>query len=102
MSTRVLTGAALAALAGAAMLAISASSASAFTLSSPSLEQPMASSNIDHVWCHHCGGWGWGHHWGGGWGWGHHWGPGWGPGYVGPACPWGYHLGPYGHHCWPN
>ncbi len=81
MSTRILKGGVLAALAGAAMLAISASSASAFTLSSPSLEQPMASSNIDHVWCHHCGGWGWGHHWGGGWG--HHWGPGWG---SGPHC----------------
>jgi hypothetical protein len=81
MSIRVLTGGALAALAGAAMLAISASSASAFTLSSPSLEQPMASSQIDHVWCHHCG-------WGGGWH--HHWG--WGGGY-------GYG---YGRHCWVN
>ncbi len=53
MFTRVLTGGAVAALAGAAMLAISASSASAFTLSSPSLEQPMASSYIEHVWWHH-------------------------------------------------
>ena len=87
MSTRVLTGGALAALAGAAMLAISASSASALTLSSPSLEQPMASSNIDHVWCHHCG-WGWG----GGWGWHRHY---WGGGpWVGPG--WGY------RHCWWN
>jgi len=64
MFKRVLTGGALAALAGAAMLAISASSASAFTLSSPSLEQPMAASNIDHVW------WRWHHRhcWRGRWG----------------------------------
>jgi hypothetical protein len=67
MSTRVLTGGVLAALAGAAMLAISASSASAFTLSSPSLEQPMASSQIDRVWWRHYGGWGWHPHY---WGWG--------------------------------
>ncbi len=76
MFSRVLTGGAVAALAGVAMLAISASSASAFTLSSPSIEQPMASSNIDHVWCRGwgCGGWhrGWRRGWGGpGWGWHH-------------------------------
>lgn len=53
MFTRVLTGGAAAALAGAAMLAISATSASAFTLTSPSLEAPVASSNIEHVWWHH-------------------------------------------------
>ena len=64
MFTRVLTGGAVAALAGVAMLAISASSASAFTLSSPSLEQPMASSSIDHVYWRHYGGWGWHRHWG--------------------------------------
>jgi hypothetical protein len=37
-------------------------------------------------------------------------GPGWwrGPGgrchpfAVGRACPWGYHLGPWGRRCWPN
>ncbi len=90
MFTRVLTGGAVAALAGVAMLAISASSASAFTLSSPSIEQPMASSDIDHVWCR-----GWGCR---GWGWHRHWGPGWGPG---PG--WGYRhcwRGPWGHlHC---
>jgi photosystem II stability/assembly factor-like uncharacterized protein len=69
MFTRVLKGGAVAALAGVAMLAISASSASAFTLSSPSLEQPMAASNIDHVWWHHhrhCWVGRWGHlhcHW---------------------------------------
>jgi hypothetical protein len=52
------------------MLAISASSASAFTLSSPSLEQPMTASHIDRVCWQQghpgpCWGWGW-HHW-------HHW-----------------------------
>lgn len=82
MFTRVLTGGAVAALAGVAMLAISASSASAFTLSSPSLEQPMASSSIDHVWWDRWG----------------RWHPNWGPG-------WGWHhrhcwRGPWGHlHC---
>jgi hypothetical protein len=93
MFTRVLRGGAVTALAGVAMLAISASSASAFTLSSPSIEQPMASSNIDHVWCNGwgCGGW---HR-----GWGPGWHRGWGPGWGGP----GYRhcwRGPWGHlHC---
>jgi len=85
MFTRVLKGGVASVVAGAAMLAISAGSASAFTLSSPSLEQPMAASNIDHVWC--CHHWGWG-----GWGWHpHYWGGG----------PWV--GGPYwGPHCWIN
>lgn len=74
----------LAALAGAAMLALSMSPASAFTLASPSLEQPVASAQIEKVWWHH----GWGGGWHGGWhhGWG---GGGWGPG-------WGYRR------CWIN
>jgi hypothetical protein len=72
------------------MLAISASSASAFTLSSPSLEQPMASSDIDHVWCHGWGCGGWHHGWGG---WHHGWGPGWGPG-------WGWHHRHCGYDAW--
>jgi hypothetical protein len=21
---------------------------------------------------------------------------------MGRPCPWGFHLGPYGRHCWPN
>ena len=91
MSTRVLTGGAVAALAGAAMLAISAGSASAFTLSSPSLEQPMASSNIDHVWWDRWGRW---HpnYWGYGWGYRPYWRPYWGYGH----CWRGY----WGHlHC---
>jgi hypothetical protein len=28
--------------------------------------------------------------------WGGYWAGG-----ISP-CPWGYHLGPYGRHCWPN
>ena len=63
-----------AALAGAAMLAISSAPASAFTLTSPSLERPVAAADIQHVWCHwNCGGW--------------HPHPGWGPG----PGPWGWH-----------
>ncbi len=63
MFMRMLKGGALAAVAGAAMLAMSASSASAFTLSSPSIERPIVSSNIDHVYCYNCG-WGHGYRWG--------------------------------------
>ncbi len=86
MFTRILKGGAVAALAGAAMLAISASSASAFTLSSPSLEQPVAASNIDHVWCNgwRCGGWRRGY-----WGPHRYWGPG--PGYGWRHCWRGYY-----------
>jgi hypothetical protein len=62
---RILTGTAIAAIGGAAMLALSMSPASAFTLSGPSLEQPVVSAQIDKVWWHH--GWGWGHGWGHGW-----------------------------------
>jgi hypothetical protein len=74
------------------MLAISSAPASAFTLTSPSLEKPVAAADIQHVWCHwHCGGWGW-----------HHgWGPGWGPG---PGWGWHHrHCGwdSWGHwRCW--
>jgi hypothetical protein len=71
------TGTGIAALSGAAMLALSLSPASAFTLSGPSLTQPVASVQIDKI-CWHCGGgWhgGWHHGWGGGWGggWRHCW-----------------------------
>jgi hypothetical protein len=62
---RILTGTAIAAIGGSAMLALSMSPASAFTLSGPSLEQPVVSAQIDKVWWHH--GWGWGHGWGHGW-----------------------------------
>ncbi|HEY1944858.1 MAG TPA: hypothetical protein VGH40_22310 [Roseiarcus sp.] len=69
MFTRVWVGGTAAAVAGAAMLAISATSASAFTLSSPSLEQSMASSQIDHVWWDRWGRWHPNHPF---WGWGPH------------------------------
>jgi hypothetical protein len=76
----------LAALAGASMLALSLNPASAFTLPAPSLEQPVASAQVEKVWWHH----GWGYH--GGWGWRHGWG--W-------HRPWGWGYGPgWGPHCW--
>jgi hypothetical protein len=94
----------LGALVGASMLAVSLSPASAFTLAAPSLEQPVASSQIDKVWWR--GGWGGGWHggwrggWGSGWrgGWGYR-GAGWGWrggwGYRGPGWGWrGYGWGP--------
>jgi hypothetical protein len=67
------------ALVGASMVALSLSTASAFTLSGPSLEQPVATGQIDKVWWHHGWGGGWHGGWhGGGWGWHHGWGgPGW-------------------------
>ncbi|WP_158813658.1 hypothetical protein [Methylocapsa sp. S129] len=88
MSLRSLANYSIAALGGATMLALSLSPASAFTLSGPSLEQPVVSAQIDKVWWHHG--------WGGGWGWHHH-GWGWGGGYGdGPHCWRGY----WGHlHC---
>ena len=75
------TSAAVAAIVGGAMLAFSMTPASAFTLSGPSLAQPVAAAQIDHVW--------WRGGWGGGWGYGG-WGYGWRGGYWGP----GY------RHCW--
>jgi hypothetical protein len=66
MVSRLAPGGALAALAGAAMLvAASTSPSSAFTLSSPSLEQPVVTADIQEVWWDrwgrwHPNGWGWG------------------------------------------
>jgi hypothetical protein len=77
----------LAALAGAAMLALSMAPASAFTLSSPSLGQPVAASQVDKI-CWNCG-------WHGGWhggGWGGGWHHGWGGGGWGGGW----------RHCWIN
>ena len=110
MVLRILSRGAIAAIAGATMLAFSSVPAPAFTLSSPSLEQPVVGANVESVWWH--GGWhrgwhggwhrGWGWHggwhrwgWGGGW---HRWGYGWGgPRYYGFGggyrcwwTPWGY------------
>ena len=107
MSIRTLASRSVAALAGASMLALSLSPASAFTLTAPSLEQSVASSQIDKVWWR--GGWGWG--WHRGWGWrGRGWG--WGPAavvgglaagaVVGSAIagPPPYYGGPYYGNCW--
>jgi hypothetical protein len=65
MVSRMVTSGAIAAVAGATMLAASSVPWSAFTLSWPSLEQPVASADVQSVWWHR--GWGW--H--GGW---HRWG----------------------------
>jgi len=90
MQSRTLAKVSLAALAGAAMLTISMGPASAFTLASPSLENSVASSQVDKVWWR--GGWGWrgGYGWRGGWGW---------RGGYGYGYRWGY-PGYYGYHCW--
>jgi hypothetical protein len=110
MVLRILSRGAIAAIAGTTMLAFSSVPAPAFTLSSPSLEQPVVGADVESVWWH--GGWhrgwhggwhrGWGWHggwhrwgWGGGW---HRWGYGWGgPRYYGFGggyrcwwTPWGY------------
>ena len=50
MSMLNLTNCSLAARAGATMLALSMSPASAFTLSGPSLGEPVASAQIEKVW----------------------------------------------------
>jgi hypothetical protein len=102
MDFRILSGGAIAAVAGAAMLAASSAPSTAFTLSSPSIEQPLVAAGVEPVWWDSWGrwhpNWGWHRRWGwhGGW---HRWGgdPGWGPGYYGygPAyrcwwTPWGF------------
>ncbi|HKN28301.1 MAG TPA: hypothetical protein VJY34_10630 [Roseiarcus sp.] len=69
MVSRLVPGGVLAAAAGAAlMIAASSSPSSAFTLSSPSLDQPVVTSDIQHVWWDRWGrwhpnrwGWGWRH-----------------------------------------
>jgi hypothetical protein len=103
MVLRILSRGAIAAVVGATMLAASSAPSPAFTLSSPSLEQPVVGADVETVWWHHGwhGGWhrGWGWHrgygWGGGW---HRWGYGWGgPRYYGYGggyrcwwTPWGF------------
>ncbi len=69
-----MSGRALAAVAGAAMLTATSVPSNAFTLSSPSLEQPMASFGVEDVWWGR-GGWGCCRPWG--WGWHRPWGWGW-------------------------
>ncbi len=90
MLSRFVPGGALAALAGATMLlAASSGPSAAFTLSSPSLERPVAAAGVEHVWWDRWGRW---HP--NGWGW------------RAPWRPWGWRGGPYAYgygpvrHCW--
>jgi len=80
MVSRLVPGRLLAAAAGAAlMVAVSSGPSSAFTLSSPSLDQPVAAADIQHVWWDRWGRWhpnGWGWH---PWGWHPYWHPYWHP-----------------------
>ena len=79
MSIRSVVNRSVAALAGASMLGLSLNPASAMTLVGPSLQNSVASSQVDKVWWR--GGWGWHGGWGrGGWGWRRGWG--WGPAAV--------------------
>ncbi len=94
MVSRLVPSGVLAAAAGAAlMVAASSGPSSAFTLSSPSLDQPVVSANVQHVWWDRWGRW---HpnYWR--WGWRHpyrrpYWGY-WGP-YYHPwrRCWWTWH-----------
>ena len=80
--------AALAALTGAVMLAGSSGPSAAFTLSSPSLSQPVLSADVEKAWWDRWG------RWHPNWGWRRPW---WGPHYR------AYYWGPYHHpwrHCW--
>ena len=105
MDFRILSRGALAAVAGATMLALSSAPSPAFTLSSPSLEQPVVGADVYSVYWRHWGGWHGGWHHGLGWhrGWGWHRGYGWGGGWH--RWGWGGGWGPrYGfapvYHCW--
>lgn len=57
MSMLNLTNCSIAALAGATMFMLSLSPASAFTLSGPSLGEPVASAQIEKVWWDRWGNW---------------------------------------------
>jgi len=80
MSIKTSTIFSIGAIAGATMLGLSLTPASAFTLTGPSLEQPVASAQIDKVWYRYgYRGYGWrgGYRWHGGyyrrgWGYGRH------------------------------
>jgi len=78
MASRLVTGGVLGAAAGAALtVAVSFGPSAAFTLSSPSLDQPVVTANIQHVWWDRWGRW---HpnYWR--WGWRHpYWHPYWRP-----------------------
>ena len=71
--TRLVSGGALPAIAGATMLLSPYGPSAAFTLSSPSLERPVAAAGIEHVWWDRWGRWHPNRRWG--WGyrpWGRH------------------------------
>jgi hypothetical protein len=81
-----------ASVAGAAMLLATTGPSTAFTLSSPSLEKPLAQTSVEQEWWDRWGRWH-PHRWG--WGW-HRWA--W-------HHPWGWHRPMYGfygpaRHCW--
>ena len=96
MVLRILSRGAIAAVAGAAMLAASTAPSAAFTLSAPSLEQPVVGADVESVYWRHWGGWhgGWHRGWGGGW---HRWG--WGPRYYAWGGGWHCWWGPWGRRC---
>ena len=90
MLSRMVSGGALAAIVGATMLLAASGPSAAFTLSSPSLEQPVAGGGVVPAWWDRWGRWhpnAWGY---------------------GPARPWGWGYRPYYHpyvygpvrHCW--
>ena len=67
MLSRIIPSGALAAVAGATMLLATSGPSAAFTLSSPSLERPVAAIGVEPVWWDrwgrwHPNGWGWGWH----------------------------------------
>ena len=89
MLSRIVSGGAIATIAGAAMLLATSGPSAAFTLSSPSLEQPVAAAGVDRVWWDRWGRWR-----PNGWGWG---APRWGWGWHRPV--YGFYGGPV-RHCW--
>ena len=87
-----LAKAALPTVAAAAFMALAATSSPAFTLSAPSLDKPVAASNVEKTYFRY----GWhGRIWGGQppWGYGYGWGRPWGYGYGYGWRPWGYGYG---------
>ncbi|MBV9289995.1 MAG: hypothetical protein JO288_19645 [Hyphomicrobiales bacterium] len=68
MRSRLIPGSVIAALAGATMtIAASSGPTSAFTLSSPSLAEPVLSADVEQVWWDRWGRWHPNHPWGWGW-----------------------------------
>jgi len=89
--------AALPAAAAVWFFAMTATSAPAFTLSAPSLDKPVAASNVEKTYYGYGwrrGGWGWRRPWGYGYGYGWRYRPwGYGYGYGWRYRPWGYGYG---------